>query len=36
MVFHALERHEGAIEGKTWAETLRKGELWRKMEGDSL
>ena len=32
IVCHALERHGGAIGGKTWAETLQKGELWHKME----
>ena len=34
MVYHALERHRGAIGSKTWAKTLRKGELWWKMEND--
>ena len=36
MVSHALERHEGANRGKTWAETLRKSELWWKMDNAQL
>ena len=34
MVCDALKRHGAAIGGKTWAETLRKGERWYKIEGD--
>ena len=36
MVSHASERHEGANGGKTWAETLRKGELWWKTDNAQL
>ena len=39
MVCHALvwkDMDGGAIWGKTWGETLRKGELWQKMKDDCL